>query len=741
MKKTLFSKGIYKETLRRLRVVGFIALAFLLVFQLAPIIIQLVDYITYLEDPTNYYGDGISSLPKYTPETVNFSMVTMTMPVTAVMIAPIMVLIAFSVFNKRASSDFYHSLPYTRPCVFVSMTAAVYTWVISISVLCSLVGYVGMASLPKLFTVVYDGAFDLILTYVAQAIMTVGACALGMALTGNLLSNVCVTGLILFLPRFIITVMTSWISSTAGFLAIDASGTSFLSMNINVLVSSFVGSLFYGTVDFSNNLPADIYSICLGLVYTALALFTFVKRKSETATQPAPDRITQHIIRILLSMVIGIFAVMLLLEAEIAGAIIVSLVTVALYFSYELITTKKWKNCVRALPGLGVLAALCIICGVVMVSVPKVASGYTPDADDVDSVRIVSNGANFYRDQWFGLEAQNLDLEGEEIVKLACTTLKENIELYKKHGNMFTAYMGEDMKGDYELYNLTVAFKKGLSTKYRTLYMLGERYTELINALNTNEEYTEACKKLPKAAIDSVTFGYWQAEEKMSIEYKKDILECLQEEVNALPFEEWYVIATNGYTYGEEFAVDYTTQSFNNTYVRIPVSSDLFPKTFEMIANTKHIDKNTVLADLGILLDKNTVESAMDGEAYINIDVRLKDTDEKGNSKECTAYLYVDGQIDKTVVGKNDYVYYEALCDMLTKLKATKNEPTSGKYIYVNYYYSSYSDYADKEGMHGDYYLPLPDNFDYEKWDFKQTSYDDTEGDNTVETYVAYYHD
>ena len=65
---------------------------------------------------------------------------------------------------------------------------------------------------------------------------------------------------------------------------------------------------------------------------------------------------------------------------------------------------------------------------------------------------------------------------------------------------------------------------------------------------------------------------------------------------------------------------------------------------------------------------------------------------------------------------------------MLTKLKATKNEPNSEKYIHVNY---SYFPYSDKEGYNGNYYLPLPDDFDYEKWDFKPS--------NTVEEGVEYY--
>ena len=44
MKKTVFSKGIYLETLRRLMVVGFIALAIALIVQLTPALTTMFDY-------------------------------------------------------------------------------------------------------------------------------------------------------------------------------------------------------------------------------------------------------------------------------------------------------------------------------------------------------------------------------------------------------------------------------------------------------------------------------------------------------------------------------------------------------------------------------------------------------------------------------------------------------------------------------------------------------------------------
>ena len=121
MKKTLFSFGIYKESMRRLRVIGFIALVFLLVVQMSPVIIGVVDY-------------AMMGKTSQAPTAENFATLTWAMATVSTLVAPLMVLIAFSIFNKRASSDFYHALPYTRPCVFVSIMAAVYTWTAIISI-------------------------------------------------------------------------------------------------------------------------------------------------------------------------------------------------------------------------------------------------------------------------------------------------------------------------------------------------------------------------------------------------------------------------------------------------------------------------------------------------------------------------------------------------------------------------------------------------------------------------------
>lgn len=726
MKKTIFSKGLYTESLKRLRVLGFIALAVLLIIQLAPVIFQIFDYMFYLENRSEYLN--MYGTKSYTPESINFSTILISMPTVALAVTPLMTLIVFSVFNKRASSDFYHALPYTRPCIFVSFMAAVYTWAALICVICTAVGYLSMASLPMLFSIVYDGAFDLILTYVAIMLITGGAVALACSLTGTSLSNICVAGLILFLPRFIITIMTEWISSSADFLALNASQSSLLSPTINVFFAHFYGSLAFSNLTFENNLIPDIYSLCLGLVYLVLAFFVFARRKSETATQPAPDRITQHIIRVMLTMVIAIFSVILLLEGEIAGSIVVTLIALTLYFAYELITTKRWKNCVKALPALGALLGLCILCGVIMLCVPRIAATYTPASEDIDSVRLINDDGDryfgFYNEDWYGKEAEKLEIKDPAVIKTVATALKENMDAYDKHGSVYTAYIGSNDKYS-DTTRQTVAIKDGSTVRYRTIFFTEEQYSAILTALNSDKEYLDACMTLPKPIKNSIDFGSFDYYGDIDVSYKMKVFECLQEEIRTLSFEDWYNIATqHGTTYSpDEFSISYESDDYDSYYVYFNISSCYFPKTFDMLvcADGINIEERTAELETLIKIGKDVMEDkekAPEGLEYMNIDVYAMYKDEAGEEQSYYMSMYYenyDRYSDDVVVGYESNP--EHFLDLFNAAKAAEGKPDHNGYI--RFIYSSYD--SDKfEDLNGTVYFPLPENFDPEEFEMEK---------------------
>ncbi len=717
MKKTIFSKGIYAESLRRLRVLGFLCLAAMLILQSIPVIIQLTSYTYYLNDNSPYKPNVFEAMP------LNFETVLMSCAFMTIFVAPIMVLSLFSVFNKRASSDFYHSLPYTRTCIFVSKMAAVYTWVIGVSATCSLLGLITYTCPPHLFVLSWGGGLDLLLSYFAILLVTTGGCALAMAITGTIFSNFCVAGLILFLPRVIIILLSAFISDRAEFLVFNASGNSFLSPTFNVLFASFGGG-----AALMENLSADIYSICLGIAYLALALLVFVKRKSETATCPAPDRLWQHVIRITITMAFALIPVIFLVEVNIAAFIIFSLITVLIYFAYEIISTRKWKNCVKAIPGLAVVAGLSIVLVLAIIFIPELSSKYTPDTDDIDSVQLLSNGEYYYYGgyggEWYGMEAQKLKVTDEKVREIVSEALKENMENYEKNGSI---YMRDN--GKYSSYlssatTQTVAIRNGLSVHYRNIAFTEEQHSALLNALQNDEKYIKAIQTLPKPAKGSISIANYN--DIISDKDEEKIFESLQKEMYKLSIEDVYEIAKN-YTYEPgAFNIFYYTDDFSSMNVDINIDSDHFPKTFEMLLDiTSAFSKKGIDELDDILLDPSFFE---ENEVwYANVDSNVKITTKDGESR----YYYLDTYYhDGDDTSRWDELEStEVLAKAFEAAKNAKGKADATSYISFSYncdFGKGESEEEFKESSisyYGTVYLPVPENFDPEEYGYSPMDY------------------
>ena len=102
MKNKLFSRGIYTEGLRRLRVFGLILAAVGLLAEIAPpMVIKM--------ENTRYAVNSLTG--SYTPEASGFFATCYTLPAIVLLVVPLMTLVLFSSFNKRAYCDFCHSLP------------------------------------------------------------------------------------------------------------------------------------------------------------------------------------------------------------------------------------------------------------------------------------------------------------------------------------------------------------------------------------------------------------------------------------------------------------------------------------------------------------------------------------------------------------------------------------------------------------------------------------------------------
>ena len=95
--KKVFSFHMFLQTLKQTRLAGFIMMAVITLISVVPIISSL-SYIKEYKQVNNV--GGISG---------NYFLV-----LVFIIVVPVISLIVWSFLNKRSSSDFYHSIPYTR---------------------------------------------------------------------------------------------------------------------------------------------------------------------------------------------------------------------------------------------------------------------------------------------------------------------------------------------------------------------------------------------------------------------------------------------------------------------------------------------------------------------------------------------------------------------------------------------------------------------------------------------------
>src|SRR5690554_5876311 len=115
--KKLFSFGLYIEGIKQLNFLGIFAFV---VFAFEAILIPVGIVI------------GRQNEEIISAESVIGWQVHPILVAAFVFIAPVMTLILFNFLNKRNSSDFYHSIPHTRFCLFFSYFASIASWLFAI---------------------------------------------------------------------------------------------------------------------------------------------------------------------------------------------------------------------------------------------------------------------------------------------------------------------------------------------------------------------------------------------------------------------------------------------------------------------------------------------------------------------------------------------------------------------------------------------------------------------------------
>lgn len=646
MKKKIISFGVYRETLRRLSALG-------IIFTVIMCFLSAVQPFTVSILP----GTKMIDLGGICPFFILY-----------VFAAPIMSLAAFGWVNTRRGSDFYHSLPYSRECVYISMMSAVMSWVIGILLVSAGVGTAVCTLLLRRVTFIYSTIPVTVLSAAAACLLSACTASLAVSITGTFFSNIVVTLLIAFAPRAVISLVVSAVLDRTPYL-VKQNLPLFLNNKCNILFDSITG-IFTGSTGI-NAWKAALYTAVLGAVYFALSVILFRARRSESAGTPSARPFLQHVYRITLALFLSLPTL-----AEIAdsgspsvGGIIWFGVVVILYFAYELVTTKKWSNLLRAVPGLFVLAGVCVVLTVVMRFGGMAATLYEPSADEIRYVRVLSSdygetsthfGGQSESHYYFyaASKAQALEVEDDSINRLVAGKIAAQNKRIREGKAVW------DYRDNY--HSFIFAVNTGSGERYRSLGLTEGEYNAVLSAMEKNNDYRRTFLELPPAATVGVDSGNGNIIPLSEAQY-----DVLKREVKSFDFYTWYnSLSSLKYDEGVLNIEIITDEGEDSCIVFFPVDINILPETYRMLLDEVLFDsERTALAvkQLGEIIDAD-ISGDEGKESYItgsSVNVTVFTGKENGSYDIMTGgyYFFFD---EFTVEGKQDY---EEQKEQLAKLK------------------------------------------------------------------------
>lgn len=677
--KKIFSFHMFLQTLKQTRLAGFIMMAVITLISVVPIVSSL-SYVKEFNQVSNVSGVAGNYY----------------LALVFVIAVPVISFIIWSFLNKRSSSDFYHSIPYTRLCIYLSKTAAILTWIVGILA----VSYVSQAVLfianKKYFNVDYATMFRMYLAMFICSLLCMAIINVAASITGNILSNICVTGLIMFLPRFILVMVTemtvyhgeTYMTRNSGVGFLDASNNMIIGMVFNVLGISNGSS---GVTDMVLSLTSNLYTLILALIYIVLGAVLFVKRKSETAGKAANGKVLPMIIRTLIGFTIAFAGVMTVYTNEeyheTTTVVVLFIISALVVFVYECIVSKKMNVIKQCIPSILLGYVLAVVIGTGANSFGKYEAAYEPDDSKLSYVSIQPMDTYYSSDNgYFSSISSKVKFTDDEILKY----VSEKFVSYKEKciSTGVHNYV-HNSRGSVTSYK--VGFRQNGVTHYRKIELTDSDAQKLASLLKKDKNFVKSYIDLPASDKVAITGLSGNMEESDG----KDIYETIVSEVKELGFEKWYRIVNSD---SEAFAMSVQFSKAGVGYdMVLPISKDM-PKSYNkyISARNAYAIKNNEkeLARMSEILkmyaaDDGNKTSQNLSKSYEDLSLVIVYNDER-TWVNLSSYVKTDSEKAQKVLN--------ALAEAIDKKDFNKEVNVNNPVAVLNY-----SDYGQVENNTGEY--------------------------------------
>ena len=613
--KKIFSIKLFINNFLQLKVMGILGTVLITLFSVLSIVSQGIRMIEYTKEGISVNGSmsgGVSTTYLGAGE-------LWPLVLTFVFVTPVLMLMAFSYNNKRNSSDFYNSLPYTRLNMYLTKLSAVFTWQVIVYV-CAVVGIVFSIAVYKKYFVYSVSTITWIIIGTFICNLLCGAViALACSLTGSLMSNICLTGIILFIPAILRVMITGGISALFDYVS-NIQVVPVIGVERNMISALIVGGSMNG-IQYNEillNKGYMVYSLVLAIVYAAIGYLCFVRRKSEVAGKAALGNKIHVIIRTIIGFIcMAVGFLLLLIERDIISMIIFVSLAVAAMIIYELIAGDRSRlgfktgiSSVIALAAAGIFTGLLWSGSVVM-------KAYKPETSKikyavVESSTYYSNYSGSFAD-YYNTKTAQYRIKDSDIIDVLVNGYnhckdKTYVELSQNRKNVYT---------------INVYFKDGIIGTRRSIALVEDDYKNLMLKLGADEEYQKIYLELPEHNNVTLTFNN---NVNLSDSDKQNIYNCLQSEIKRVGYNQYIKSFDQPGVY-DTVSIRFV-ENGNNYYIRIPFSEYL-PETTESFM--KMVNKGSLNYALGSVTSKDAIElvkSAFDNKLslsgdyyYLNVEV------------------------------------------------------------------------------------------------------------------------
>ena len=613
--KKIFSIKLFINNFLQLKVMGILGTVLITLFSVLSIVSQGIRMIEYTKEGISVNGSmsgGVSTT--YLGAGDLWPLV-----LTFVFVTPVLMLMAFSYNNKRNSSDFYNSLPYTRLNMYLKKLSAVFAWQIIVYV-CAVVGIVFSIAVYKKYFVYSVSTITWIIIGTFICNLLCGAViALACSLTGSLMSNICLTGIILFIPAILRVMITGGISALFDYVS-NIQVVPVIGVERNMISALIVGGSMNG-IQYNEillNKGYMVYSLVLAIVYAAIGYLCFVRRKSEVAGKAALGNKIHVIIRTIIGFIcMAVGFLLLLIERDIISMIIFVSLAVAAMIIYELIAGDRSRlgfktgiSSVIALAAAGIFTGLLWSGSVVM-------KAYKPETSKI-KYAVVESSTNYINysgsfADYYNTKTAQYRIKDSDIIDVLVNGYnhckdKTYVELSQNRKNVYT---------------INVYFKDGIIGTRRSIALVEDDYKNLMLKLGADEEYQKIYLELPEHNNVTLTFNN---NVNLSDSDKQNIYNCLQSEIKRVGYNQYIKSFDQPGVY-DTVSIRFV-ENGNNYYIRIPFSEYL-PETTESFM--KMVNKGSLNYALGSVTSKDAkelVKSAFDNKLslsgdyyYLNVEV------------------------------------------------------------------------------------------------------------------------